>query len=67
MPTIVSEEGFGFIDTALLTLFVTPILYFLVFRKMQENIADLKHTEAELQADEQRLHTLIYTYRTALL
>lgn len=61
VPAIVSEDIFEYIDPVLLTLFVTPILYFLVFRKLQRNIAELQRTEAALQADDLRLNTLINT------
>lgn len=38
VPAIFSESVWGYVDTALLTLTVAPVLYFLVFRKMQASM-----------------------------
>ena len=47
VPEIFSELVWGYIDATLLTVTVAPALYFLVFRKMQENI-----TRVEMLKDE---------------
>jgi diguanylate cyclase (GGDEF)-like protein/PAS domain S-box-containing protein len=49
VPALVPESAWAFIDAALLTLIVAPTLYFLVFRKMQKDIAARKQLEAELR------------------
>ena len=50
VPDILSESAWGLVDTTLLTLTVAPALYFLVFRRMQKEIAVRKQAEVALIA-----------------
>ena len=70
VPAIFSESAWGYVDTSLLTLIVAPVLYFLVFRKMQENMrhAQALQDEAEQanQAKSQFLSNISHELRTPL-
>lgn len=50
IPTVFSEETWSYIDATLLTIIVAPLLYFLVFQKMQEEITERKRAEEALIA-----------------
>ena len=50
VPVVFSETAWGFIDATLLTLIVAPALFFMVFRRMQEEISERKQAEVALIA-----------------
>ena len=70
VPAIFTESAWSYVDTSLLTLIVAPVLYFLVFRKLQENMrrAQMLQDEAERanQAKSHFLSSISHELRTPL-
>lgn len=70
VPMIFSESTWGYVDASMLTLTLAPVLYFLVFRKMQENMtrAQTLQDEAERanQAKSHFLSSISHELRTPL-
>jgi len=48
VPAVVSEFAWSFVDATLLAFVVAPALYFLVFRKMQQDIAERSRSQQAL-------------------
>jgi PAS domain-containing protein len=59
IPAVFSESAWDYVDTTLLTLIVAPALYFLIFRKLQENITELQHAQQALEESTQHTQTIV--------
>ena len=61
VPRFCTEGIWDYIDATLLTLIVAPVLYFLVFKKMQTDIAAYKLAQLKLQEGIQHTQVIIDT------
>jgi len=48
VPAYISESAWDYVDALMLTLLVAPAMYFLVIRKLQNEINEREHAEAAL-------------------
>ena len=58
VPAFVSSAAWDYIDAAMLAIIVGPILYLLVFQRMQQDILTHERIEAELHRSEEQFRRL---------
>lgn len=66
VPVMITEAAWSYLDAFLLVIIVTPALYFLVFRKMQENYIKQREILDELEQSRHQLDELVQAHTIEL-